>query len=192
MVRNIVILCFILMLTSCEKINELSSIIIGNQQVKNGDYQGAVVSYLKGIDSENYREYYFYNLGNIYSYLGEYPSAFFVWEKAKEVTNPVMQYNLLYNKGVLEYQKGKYKEAYLEFKKALVINPNKIEAKINLELSLQKMNVANYSSVVAPVRATGQSGSISDETTRILEYVIKKEEMVWIKAQKQTDSVKDW
>ncbi|QEN05012.1 tetratricopeptide repeat protein [Thiospirochaeta perfilievii] len=194
MVRNflkIIIITSLLLLTSCERLIESSTILAGNQKFKSGDYQGSIIDYLTGLDSQTNRDYFYYNLGNVYSSLGESPSAFAVWNMANGDSNSSLKFSLLYNKGYLEFQEGNYELAYNHFKQALLLMPSSIKAKINLELSLNKMSAATYNQAPDSVKNSGDIGA-TDETKRILEYVRQKEAMTWGLNYQEEELENDW
>lgn len=195
MVRNIIkilVVALFALLTSCERLVESSSLLTGNQQFRSGEYQDSIISYLKGLNSQESKDYFYYNLGNVYSYLGEYPSAFSVWSHTDGGESSQLRFNLLYNMGYLEYQLGNYVKAYELFKDALNVNPSNIEAKINLELSLSKMSAANYNQGSEISEETREEVKESDETTRILEYVKQKENMSWGTTHQEQELENDW
>lgn len=196
MVRNIlkilVSLTIVSVLYSCDRLVESGTIIAGNQKYRSGEYQEAVINYLKGFDSESNRDYFYYNLGNVYSSLGEYPSAFSIWELTDGGVNTKLKFNLLYNRGFLEYQLGNYKEAYRLNREALAVMPSNIKAKINLELSLNKMNAASYGLSSESESAVNKEVFESDETKRILEYVRQKEAISWGSEQREQELENDW
>jgi len=103
-----------------------------------------------------------------------------------------LKFSLLYNKGYLEFQEGNYELAYNHFRQALMLMPSNIKAKINLELSLNKMSAATYNQ--APDKSSDESGSSgeSDETTRILEYIRQKEAMTWGLNYQEKELENDW
>lgn len=183
MVRNI--LKFILLISSffiilsCNRFMESSTILAGNQKFRSGHYQDSILDYLKGVDSEIYKDYFYYNLGNVYSSLGENPSAFSVWNLADGESSNSLKFSLLYNKGCLEFQEGNYESSYNLFRQALLLIPSSIEAKINLELSLNKMSAASTNQLPDSPPQDPENKGASDETTRILEYVRQKEAMTW-------------
>ena len=58
-----------------------------------------------------------------------------------------LAYRLAYNQGVLQYQLGNYQTAYDFFRQALLLEPGRREARINLEHSFRKLNVKRGASV---------------------------------------------
>ncbi|MBN2617570.1 MAG: tetratricopeptide repeat protein [Spirochaetales bacterium] len=196
MVRNILkyilLLISLLFYSSCSRLLETSTIISGNQKFQSGNYQGAIIDYLPGINSSSYKDYFFYNLGNVYSSMGESPAAFSVWDQAQEQTNTQLKFNLLYNRGVLEFQEGSYESAYEHFRQSLKLIPSNISAKINLELSLNKMSAATFNKTSDIVKTTKDSTNTTDETTRILEYVRQKEAMTWGQTSQDIETQNDW
>lgn len=196
MVRNILRLLLLVCLTfafsSCSRLFESSTIIAGNQKFRSGENQDSIIDYLKGVSSDTNKDYFYYNLGNVYSSLGESPAAFSVWDLADGRTNSNLKFNLLYNRGVLEYQEGNYKISYNQFKQALILIPSSIKAKINLELSLNKMSVANYNQISELNTSDSDIEGATDETTRILEYVKQKEAMSWGLNYQNQDQENDW
>ncbi|MGL1892340.1 MAG: tetratricopeptide repeat protein [Spirochaetaceae bacterium] len=196
MVRNILKLITIIFLTtfvtSCDRLVQSSTILAGNQKFRSGRYQEAIIDYLKGVDSKTNKDYFYYNLGNVYSSLGEYPSAFTVWNLADGQENSSLEFSILYNMGYLEYQEGNYEDAYLHYRQALKLMPSNISAKINLELSLNKMSAANYNQTPELSDNDTTPAGASDETTRILEYVKQKEAMTWGTSHQNQDVENDW
>ncbi len=194
MVRNILRLIMSLIIlfsiSSCSRLMEGSTILAGNQKFRSGSYQGAIIDYLKGVNSVINKDYFYYNLGNVYSSLGEYPSAFSVWNLADGIEDYQLMFNLLFNKGFLEYQEGHYKEAYDLYRQALVLMPGNIKAKINLELSLNKMSAATHNQTKTEKKKDLKGAS--DETVRILEYVKQKEAMTWGLEQQDQEFENDW
>ncbi|OQY37831.1 MAG: hypothetical protein B6229_07530 [Spirochaetaceae bacterium 4572_7] len=190
--KTISIIVIILSLTSCERLTEGATLISGNQKYRSGNYQGAIIDYLKGVESSANMNYFHYNLGNVYSSLGEYPAAFSVWSRATHITNPQLKYNLLFNIGFLKYKLGDYREAYELYRDALVLMPYKLEAKINLELCLSKMSAGTYSPKGEIPKKESDNSGVTDETTRILEYIRQKEAMTWGTEYQASGIENDW
>lgn len=196
MVRNILKLLLIsaslVLLSSCERLLESSTILSGNQKFRSGNYQESIIDYLKGLDSDTNKDYFYYNLGNVYSSLGESPSAFSVWNLTDGESNSSLKFSLLYNKGYLEFQEGNYELAYNHFRQALLLMPSSIKAKINLEISLNKMSAGTYHQIPDKLGEDIGHRGATDETTRILEYVRQKEAMTWGLNYQEQKLENDW
>ena len=80
------------------------------------------------------------------------------------------------------YERGLYTEAYEKFRNALEINPAGIEAKINLELTIKKMEVNDGKS--APASAPQAAVESRGEIDRIMNYLKKMEGGVWESTEK--------
>ncbi len=195
MVRNILKLTLFIIISlffnSCNRIVDGSTLLSGNQKFRSGDYQGAIINYLKGVDSQINRDYFYYNLGNVYSALGESPSAFSVWELTDGGESSQLKFSLEYNKGYLKYQEGNYEEAYSHFRNALQLMPSNLHAKINLELSLNKISAATNNQQSRTTSVPEKIGE-SDETARILDYVKQKEAMTWGVDYQPRELENDW
>ncbi|MDR1626011.1 MAG: tetratricopeptide repeat protein [Spirochaetia bacterium] len=166
---------FIVCLSGCEIRNVYLDVIQGQYHYGRGQYQEAIVSYMRALESGKHTPWVEYNLGNAYHSLGEVEAAAAIWDRAAETTDPRLQFHLAYNKGSLYYEMGKYREAYEEFKHALRLEPSAVDAKINLELSLRKMNSGGGSQTPG----TGGPPPAGEDTGRILDYVKRREGTKW-------------
>jgi tetratricopeptide (TPR) repeat protein len=171
-----VFLIFSLYLSGCGIRNTYIDVIQGNYYYGRGLYQAAIVSYMRALESGKHREWVEYNLGNAYQSLGEVEAAVSVWDKAAETQDPALLFHIAFNKGSLYYELGKYREAYDEFKQALRLDPSALDAKINLELSLRKMNSGGGGP--SPQSRSGADAAAEDPG-RILDYIKKKETTKW-------------
>jgi tetratricopeptide (TPR) repeat protein len=164
-----------LCLSGCGMRNVYLDVIQGNYYSGRGQYQEAIVSYMRAFETGKHTDWVEYNLGNAYYSLGEIEAAASVWDKAAETQDPRLQFHLAYNKGSLYYEMGKYREAYEEFKHALRLEPSAMDAKINLELSLRKMNSAGGN----PAQGNNAPQPAGEDSGRILDYVKRKEGTKW-------------
>jgi tetratricopeptide (TPR) repeat protein len=181
-------LLFIVCLSGCEIPNVYLDVIQGQYHYGRGQYQEAIVSYMRSLESDTYAHWVQYNLGNAYHSLGEVEAAASIWDKAAQTTDRFLQFHVAYNKGSLYYEMGKYQEAYEEFKHALRLDPSAVDAKINLELSLRKMNSGGGGQP-----QTGGPPPAGEDTGRILDYVKRREGTKW-KASEEIShpGVDDW
>ena len=167
------------------------SVLVGNYSYQIGEFQQATINYVKGLESRKYKEWIYYNMGNVYFSLGEGGAALDVWANVETASDSELRHRLNFNKGVLYYQLGKYNEAYNMFKEALKADPSSLDAKINLELTLGKL--------AAPAIGNGggnsnQSDSVNPaETERMLEYIKRKEGELWFSSEQETEyDQEDW
>ncbi len=82
-----------------------------------------------------------YNLGNIYYEKGEDPVA--NYQIATLSDNPELRKYAFYNLGDYYFKKNQFKKAIDSYQQALLIDPNFINARYNLELALKKVKALN-------------------------------------------------
>ncbi len=182
MEKNLLILLLVTGLAGCSHQGAHWKIIKGNYDFINGRYQKATVEYLGLLEDElQNREVVHYNLGNVFYALGETKSADEEWSLALEGTDPKLRFRTLFNHGNLYYEMSQYEQAYSFFRQALILNPESMEAKRNLELSLQKLG-SQKAVVEEPSagRAVERTGSADEDVERILNYIKRKEESRWV------------
>lgn len=179
----------------------------GNLAYGRGDYQGALVHYMVAVDDNREDAWTRFNIANVYYALGEHEAALEHWASARTAvelssgeSEPALLYASSYNRGVLLYQQGNYGTAYDEFRYALSVNPRNRDAKINLELSLSKMEAAEAASEAESSSGAfslepGESEeSVDEQTLRLLEYVRRKETQEWFANRDVTteENMRDW
>lgn len=107
-------------------------------------YNRAIAGYLQVLlDSKDegdkiLEDIALYNLGSTYLVQNENEAAN---EKFYEISDSALErvkYSAFYNAGIISYNQGDYDLAVEYFRSALKIDGSKIDAKINLELSMQK------------------------------------------------------
>lgn len=187
-----------LALASCGFGEPHVSVLQGNYASGQGRFQRATVEYLEALEAGQHTPWILYNLGNSYHSLGENEAALEMWNAALASQDPELMYRAGFNRGVLFYEQGRFQEAYSEFRYALVINSSSIAAKVNLELTVQKLQAGAAAEGGRPA-ATGEggettSGDPSAETLRVLNYIRRKEANRW-RSQDQPsedENYRDW
>ena len=136
--------------------------------------------------------YTLYDLGTAYSLLGEDEAAM---EKLSQVPAdaPVsVRYGAYYNAGVLAHKNEDYEHAVEYFKKALEVDSTRVDAKINLELSIQsvEVNVQHSQSQAVP---SAQDNSINQDLEKaVFERIKENDQKQWKNSeQNQSDSLAD-
>ena len=181
-----------LVLGSCRNSAPAAGILTGNVAYGNGNYQRAILKYLRAEDGlQNGRDTVLYNLANVYYALGEGDAALQAWSQAEQETGDAeLLFRIAFNRGVLYYQWGRYDEAYRSFRRALELEPSDLDTKINLEDSLSRIRSA---AAQTPAALGISSGGNDEEGGRLLDYVKRKEAEAWT-TQDAADSTyeQDW
>jgi len=175
---NLVIFLFpyLLIFSSCGFKEPIFEVLDGNYSFLSGDYTGATISYIKALEKENHTEWIYYNIGNVYNALGETNPAIEKLVLATKGANRELIFRSHYNLGNTYFRLGKYKDAVFHFKTSLKAKQNDIDAKINLELAIEKMEkeetleneILEKNEVKTKVKAKD-----------LLDYTKQKESVIW-------------
>jgi len=176
MARNILVagnILLLLMLSSCSPIQSYVKVIEGNYAFSRGEYKEANLVYVESLKAAQYSDRLLYNLGNVYHSLGESEAAVEEWQSSVEASrDPELLFRIAFNRGVIQYERGNYQNAYNHFREALRLNPEDLEAKANLEYCLRKLNLSEEEQNARVSTDTPQdSEDVSEDAGRILEYV---------------------
>jgi Ca-activated chloride channel family protein len=175
------LLSTLLVLSSCSRIPGRLLIMEANFLISRGRYTEAISSYLKALEHEEAAPYAEYGLGSAYYNLDEGKAAlesFADSQKLLDAFSPAvhreLRYRNNYNEGVVLFGEGNFAGAAVSFREALRIEPERIEAKRNLELSLLSLAREN-----AAESRTGQRHEESESRTVLFEYLRQKEQSQW-------------
>ncbi|MBN2441492.1 MAG: tetratricopeptide repeat protein [Spirochaetales bacterium] len=171
---------FILLLCIGCGFNEpLIEIVDGNYRFMRGDYTGATISYIKALEKQSHEEWIYYNLGNVYNALGETNAAIEELTRATKSTHPEVLFRTHFNLGNIYYRLGKYEKAIDHFKSSLKAKQNEIDAKINLELAVDKME--KEKSIKQNELSIKKDEKVNDNTedSQLLEYIKQREALIW-------------
>ena len=128
---------FILIGFSAAAQAENENIKLGNDAYKRKDYQTAIRYYNTVAEKNNATANY--NLGNALYKTDKKDEAVAAYEKAVEAMKaPLEKSNSLYNKGVVLQNDKKTEDCIINYKNALKIDPNNVDARHNLQIALQK------------------------------------------------------
>ena len=168
-------LAVFIIFTSCSKGKLL--LMEANYLNSRGRYDEAIISYLEALnyeDSSPYAEYglglTFYSLDERKAALKRYESSQKILEKFTDSGHRELRYRNHYNSGVIFFEEGDFHSAAAAFKEALRADPERIEAKRNLELSLMSISMEKESN----------NREMRQETREILfEYIQEREQQQW-------------
>ena len=144
-----------------------------------GDYTGATISYINALEKKSYKEWINYNLGNVYNALGETKAAEEELLRATKAEHPEVVFRTHFNLGNIYYRLGKYEKAIDHYKQSLKAKPNEIDAKINLELVIEKMEKEKSIDKNQISIKKNEKTYESSEINSVLEYIKEKEASVW-------------
>lgn len=142
-------------------------------------YNDSVAKFLQtAFDSEKngdllLEQYAVYNLATTYLAQNENDVAFERYKQLENAGDKNIQYAVFYNCGIIADRKGNYEEAAKYFRNALKIDGTKIDAKVNLELSLMNAEKERKSkeNVQNQVSETRTSSTMEESIfARIREY----------------------
>ncbi len=152
----------------------------GNSHYRRGNYRKALLFYRRAQEHGIFAEADF-NMGCAFYMLGKYKEAGERFKKYISLRGD--DYRGYFNLGNAYFRGGDYRGAYEMFKQALKRRPDFYPAKVNLELSLRKMQEASSSSA--------SSRPLPDA---IMEYLKEKEKEVFRKRwhSKGSSGERDW
>lgn len=171
-----------------------------NYNVSRGEYQPAIVDYLRAREGGQFDHWLAYNLGNVYHFLGESNAALERWDHARSSESRDLVFRASFNRGVYFLEQGRYREARRHFRTALELEPANRAAKWNLELALERISAeADLTSETAsmdPAAGTtrADTSGAGGGGSRMLDYMRRREEQRW-RASRQVDvdpDVEDW
>ena len=112
----------------------------GNALFEKGEYEAALRRYLEAQQEGRPRPELHFNAGDALYKQGKYAEAMQEMGRATEGTHPDMSAAAHYNLGNALFRQERFQEAVGAYKKSLELKPDDIDAKINLELALEKLN----------------------------------------------------
>ena len=175
-------------LASCGRADLL--VLRGNWSHANGEYSRATVAYLAALEAAAAAAPYVqYDLGNVYAALGEPAAARDTLTRALDGQGNELLFRARFNLGALEYEQGRFEEAARSFAEALRHRPSDIDAKVNLELALHKVQ-----SPTPRESAPAAERTLDRRTTEILDIARRKEAAAWkaAPAQGAAERRDDW
>ena len=139
-----------------------------------------------GPDSDS-MAYALYDLGTAYIMLGENSAALEQFKAISADAPDAVRYSAFYNAGVLAWRNSDFDEAKEYFKKALEIDSSRIEAKINLELSMQQGDAKGQQNQSNQIQASQEEDSSQELEKAVFEHIKENDQKQW-KNSESTDT----
>ena len=154
-------------------------------------FHTAVESSEKSGDTQKL-SYTLYDLGTAYSLLGEEDAAMERFAQIPTDAPVSIRYSAYYNAGVLAHKNEDYEHAIEYFKKALEADSTQIDAKINLELSIQSVEVDVRHNQSQAVPTTQENSINQDLEKAVFERIKENDQKQWKNSEaKQGESLSD-
>ncbi|MEE0885422.1 MAG: VWA domain-containing protein [Treponema sp.] len=194
--KTAALIVFCMLFVSCKAENSVfgaKNILEGSWFWYQKKYNDAVAKYLQTVfdaqEDENplLEQYAVYNLATTYLVQNENDVALERYRQLENVEDKNVRYAVFYNCGIIANRKGNYEEAAKFFRNALKIDGTKIDAKINLELSLMnaEKEAKSKENVQNQVSESKTSSTMEESIfARIREY----DEKQWKNSEKSENS----
>ena len=182
-VRTALCIFIVINLTSCS--DSTSEILKGTFAFAKRQYSKAVSYFHTAHENaqksgdEQKLSYTLYDLGTAYSLLGEEDAAMEKFSQIPQDAPASIRYGAYYNAGVLAHKNEDYEHAVEYFKKALEVDSTRVDAKINLELSIQsvEVNVQHSQSQAVP---SAEDNSINQDLEKaVFERIKENDQKQW-------------
>ena len=173
----------LILLSGCS--SKTSEVLKGTYSFKQKQYRHSVSCFLQAAEkaskeqNKEILDYIIYDLGTAYSLLEEKDAAMEKFLMIDEDAPKNVRYSTYYNAGVIAHKDGNYDEALDYFRKALEIDSSRIEAKINMELSIQlaEENVQHNESKTIP--ASESNTTIPEMEKSVFERIKENDKKQW-------------
>lgn len=173
----------VLNLSGCS--GNTAKILDGTYSWHKKQYRHSVSQFKKAaeeaLQTENQNElaYCYYNLGTAYSMLDENESALENFSAVSATAPDNVRFAAYYNAGIIEHKNANYEQAREFFRKALEIDNTKINAKINLELSLQMINVNAKQNESRLTPASDEKSDLNDLENAVFRHIKENDKNQW-------------
>ena len=179
------LLCLILF-SSCDRTRGQLLVMEANFLSNRGFYTEAISTYLKALNHEEAAPYAEYGLASAFFALEEEEVALDRYNEAirsldlKHENHPELRHRILYNTGIIYFERGEYTDAAQAFRKALELDGSRVDAKRNFELSL--LSIERSSQPQAANLSDGAENERENSAVSklvLFEYLRQKEQDRW-------------
>jgi len=165
-----------ILLSSCSEGRLI--LLEANYLYSRGRYDEALALYQKALNYEDSAPYAEYGLGLTFYSLDENAAAIKRYSDSQKLLKNYsnnehreLRYRNHYNSGIILFEEGDFHSAAKAFKEALKADPEKIEAKRNLELSLISISME--------ARMQNRSDNQQEQREILFDYLKEEEQLLW-------------
>lgn len=130
-------------------------------------------------EKETVLYYALYDLGTAYSLLGEDESAMERFSEIPEDAPDSVRYAAYYNAGIIAHKNENFDQAQRYFRKALEIDSTKIEAKINMELSMHQAEESAKQNESQAIPVQDEKEDLSDMEKAVFQHIKENDLKQW-------------
>ena len=165
--------------------SDTMKILKGSYSFNQKLYGDSVSSYLEVVSDAKDREdtyildFSLFDLGTAYAMLDEDDAAMEKYFQISDEAPDSVRYSAFYNAGVISYRNGQYDDATDFFKKALEIDSTKIEAKVNLEMSIQQAEVDVKNNQTQALPAQEEQSTMPDMEKAVFARIKENDQKQW-------------
>lgn len=172
---------FVIFLTGCS--SDTFSVLKGTLEWQQKHYRQSIGEFLKVIEKENQNNnilnYVNYDLGTTYCVMDEDGAAMKRYSLVGEDAATKLQFSVNYNSGIIAYKNGKFDEARDYFRKALEIDSSSINAKINMEITMNKIEIESKNKEPEVIPASENNIDSSEMENEILKKIKENSRKQW-------------
>ena len=164
--------------------SDTANLLQGTMAWHKKDFKVSITKFKNVIENEENKneyakDYALYNLGSSYSMLNEEKSALEKYAQISEKSPKNVQYGAFYNMGVIHFKNAEYELAKESFKKAIQIDNTKIEAKINMELSIKMYQTEVKQNQTEAMPAAESNEKMPDMEDALFEHIKEQDKKQW-------------
>jgi len=189
--KNIFWIYLMCLFASCEGVSGKLLIMEGNYHSSGGRYTRAIHSYQKALKYAGSAPYAQTGLGVLYYHLEEISAAQQRFQESGNLLDTLvvtehreLRYRNSYNSGITRFAQGDFTAAAGFFRDALCIDPGRIDAKRNLELSL--LSAAREKSSSSAAALTPEEITSRDV---LFDYLGRREQNQWKSREWENDEL---
>lgn len=174
---------FLAVLGGCSA--ETGFVMRGTYAYHQGKFRTAIAEFKKAAESAEQSEnqqaldYALYNLGSTYAAMDEREAAEKYFLAVSNEAPDSLRFAAFYNIGILAHKNGDFEAARDNFRKALEIDSHSIDAKINMELSLQVANQGAREAQSEAIQGSEEKDGQSDLEKSIFEHIKENDQKQW-------------
>ncbi|MCR4953271.1 MAG: VWA domain-containing protein [Treponema sp.] len=183
--QNIMMILLVIPFFICGCSKKNKDVLMGTYAYTQQQYQHSISLFMQALEDSKAEEnqkaidFCLYDIGTAYLKLEEDSAALEKFSKISEDAPNNLKYRAYYNAGIIAHQNSDYEKAADFFRKALQADNSKIDAKINLELSIQQqeVNVKNNQNQSTP--ASEEKSRNSDLEKAVFERIKENDRRQW-------------